>query len=261
MADFFDLLNIQSLSVIDAPGGNPFINGDIDLSGSDIAAIPPNLTIMGSLILRDCAKLSTLPTGLDIMDSLDLRNTPITALPSDIGVGRDMMLENTKLMTLPAGLAVEGALDLEGSLITSLPTNLYVDGYLNLRDTLITELPEDWSVEGPILLDTSRIRSPLTWRRVPLNALSPDDHIMQDYVLDTSVVDRFFWHQGQPENYVELFAIWVSGEIRVFAGRHVSSSGGFEHHNVSEIFRQAARECVTELEAMLQTLAERRGDA
>lgn len=28
MADFFDLLNIQGLSVIDAPGGNLFINSE-----------------------------------------------------------------------------------------------------------------------------------------------------------------------------------------------------------------------------------------
>lgn len=250
MANFFDLLNEKFIHVARTPEAYPLINGDIDLSGSEVDSLPDNLLLSGSLILRDCP-LTALPTGLNIMDSLDLRNTPITALAPDMSVGLDMMLENTRLTSLPDNLAVDGDLDLEDTLLTALPSNLCVGGYLNLRNTAVSQLPDDWFVDGPILLDVEKIRSPLAWRRVSLDVLAPDDHIMQDYFLDTSEVDRFFWYQSLHEQYVELFAVWVCGEIRVFTGGHVGTPGGFERLDISQIFRLAAQECVIELEEKL----------
>ena len=251
MNDFIELVNRRGLAVIRSTGGHLLVECDVDLSGSDIATLPDNLTIVGSLIARDCARLSALPAGLDIMDSLDLRNTPITSLPADIGVGLDIMLENTGLISLPANLAVNGALDLENAPIAALPATLNVGGYLNLRNTAVTELPEDWCIEGPLLLDLDKICSPLAWRWVPFASLTPNDHILQDYYLlaahdkavSGTLVDEV---QG-----IEVFAVWVCGEIRMFAGRHVASAAGFYHPGVSAIFQQAAYECVEELSARL----------
>ncbi|CRL46854.1 hypothetical protein SGGMMB4_05820 (plasmid) [Sodalis glossinidius str. 'morsitans'] len=53
------------------------------------------------------------------------------------------------------------------------------------------------------------------------------------------------------EQGVEVFAVWVCGEIRVFAGRHVASAAGFDHLGASALFQQAAHACVDELSARL----------
>lgn len=251
MTDFLDVVNRMGLVVIPASGGHLLVEGDVDLSGSDIATLPDNLTIIGSLIARECARLSALPAGLDIMDSLDLRNTPITSLPADIGVGLDIMLENTGLLSLPANLAVDGALDLEGTPVAALPATLSVGGYLNLRNTAVTELPEDWCIDGPLLLDVEKISSPLAWRRVPLASLTPDDPILQDYFLPAEQDEAVSGALAVDAQGVEVFTVWVCGEIRVFAGRHVASAAGFDHPGVSALFQQAAHECVVALSARL----------
>lgn len=251
MTDFLDVVNRMGLVVIPFSGGHLLVEGDVDLSGSDIATLPDNLTIIGSLIALECARLSALPAGLNIMNSLDLRNTPITSLPADIGVGLDIMLENTRLLSLPANLAVGGALDLEGTPIAALPATLSVGGYLNLRNTAVTELPEDWCIDGPLLLDVEKISSPLAWRRVPLASLTPDAPILQDYFLSAAQDETVSGTLAVDALGVEVFAVWVCGEIRVFAGRHVASAAGFDHLGVSALFQQAAHEYVAELSARL----------
>lgn len=78
-----------------------------------IVVLFDNLTIVGSLKLRDNAKLSAFLAKLDIT------------------------LENTQLTSLLNNLAVDSILQLESVPVSMLPTNLYVSGYRNLHNTEI----------------------------------------------------------------------------------------------------------------------------
>ena len=66
---------------------------------------------------------------------LDLSNTPITSLPSDLKVGGDLNLNNTPIASLPDNLQVGDYLYLRNTKITSLPDNLQVGGGLYLSNT------------------------------------------------------------------------------------------------------------------------------
>ena len=92
-------------------------NGSLYLSGTDITALPDNLTVGGWL---------------------DLSGTKITALPDNLTVGGWLDLIGTKITALPDNLTVGGGLDLRDTKITALPDNLTVGGWLDLRGTKIT---------------------------------------------------------------------------------------------------------------------------
>ena len=72
--------------------------GGLDLSNTQITALPDNLTVGGWL---------------------DLRNTQITALPDNLTVGGWLDLRNTQITALPDNLTVGGWLDLRGTQITN----------------------------------------------------------------------------------------------------------------------------------------------
>lgn len=64
------------------------VEGDVDLSGSQITTLPQRLRVDGRL---------------------DLSNTQITILPEDLHVGDDLKIDNTQITTLPQGLRVGGS--------------------------------------------------------------------------------------------------------------------------------------------------------
>ena len=83
---------------------------------------------------------------------LDLDNTPITSLPSNLTVGGDLYLYNSKITSLPSDLKVGGSLYLSNTPIISLPSDLKVGGYLYLYNSKITSLPSDLTVGGGLYL-------------------------------------------------------------------------------------------------------------
>lgn len=87
---------------------------------------------------------------------LDLSDTPITSLPSNLTkVGGDLDLSRTPITSLPPNLNVKGDLILLETPITTLPPNLTVGGNLDLESTLITSFPSDLKVKDTLyLLDT-----------------------------------------------------------------------------------------------------------
>ena len=61
------------------PTAKPSINGNINVSGTEIKELPANLTIMGDLNLSNCKDLKQLPPGLRVGGTLDLRGTGLKA--------------------------------------------------------------------------------------------------------------------------------------------------------------------------------------
>jgi hypothetical protein len=101
----------------------------IDLSGSDFEELPASLTrVKGSLILRDCTKLESLPEGLKVGGSLYLEGcTELRSLPEGLEVGRSLYLNDCiRLRRLPFGLKVGHSLWLKGSGVFGRPEDLQV---------------------------------------------------------------------------------------------------------------------------------------
>ena len=90
--------------------------GWLDLSGTQITALPEGLTVGGWL---------------------DLSNTPITALPEGLTVGGWLDLSGTQIKALPEGLTIGGSLDLSGTQIKALPKGITIGGGLYLSGTQI----------------------------------------------------------------------------------------------------------------------------
>ncbi len=71
---------------------------------------------------------------------LDLRDTPITALPEGLAVGGYLDLSGTQITALPEGLTVGGSLDLRRTPITALPEELKVGSYIFSNNPNIKKL-------------------------------------------------------------------------------------------------------------------------
>jgi len=84
--------------------GEPIINGNLDLEGSNITKLPDNITtVNGNLILRN-SLIMFLPDNLTVNGYLDLSDTPITKLPNNLTVKSDLIINNTKIEELPSNL-------------------------------------------------------------------------------------------------------------------------------------------------------------
>jgi len=110
----------------------------------------------GSLYLKG-TQITALPDNLTVGGALDLDGTQITALPDNLTVGGSLYLKGTQITALPDNLTVGGYLDLRGTQITALPDNLTVGGYLDLRGTQITALPDNLTVGGSLYLKGTQI--------------------------------------------------------------------------------------------------------
>ena len=101
-----------------------------------------DLNIEGDLNLT-YSNITSLPKGLKVSGTLDLRRTILTSLPKGLKVGGDLNLYNTKITSLPEGLKVLGGLDLRLSNITSLPEGLEVGENLYIRHTELKQYLDD----------------------------------------------------------------------------------------------------------------------
>ena len=101
--------------------------GNLDLRGTQITALPDNLTVGGWL---------------------DLSGTQITALPDNLTVGGWLDLSGTQITALPDNLTVGGGLDLRGTQITAherkkvkhLHNGDYVAGHYLYADNILTHV-------------------------------------------------------------------------------------------------------------------------
>ena len=101
--------------ILSGKGTGPMnVTGSLDLSGTQITALPDNLTVTGSLYLRS-TQITALPDNLTVTGSLDLSGTQITALPDNLTVTGSLYLRGCDLsgVTLPA--TITGSLDLSGA--------------------------------------------------------------------------------------------------------------------------------------------------
>lgn len=156
------------------------IEGDLNISDTEIKILPKNLTVEGSLLTHNAniskieeglvvngnlnlsqeANIKSLPEGTIVDGDLDLRNTGISKLPESLRhINGSADLGNTKIKKLPDSFYVKGDLNLFNLSITKLPKNLNVGGNLILAYTKITALPKDLVVGGTVGAESLNITS------------------------------------------------------------------------------------------------------
>ena len=92
------------------------------------------LHVSGSLYLRGCTVLTTLPDGLRVGGSLDLSGCTALTTVSGLTVGESLNLSGcTALTALPDDLHIGGSLDLSGCTALTTVSGLTVSGSLYLR--------------------------------------------------------------------------------------------------------------------------------
>jgi len=144
----------QYYSVYNLPE-NLTIDGNLNLSHSNIRTLPAGLRINGDLNLNN-SEIQELPPGLKINGSLSAGRTSIRELPQDLYVLYDVYLRDSKIKHLPDNFDCNGHLDIAGTKITKLPKDLIVEGNLNLNRLQIPELPEALYVGGDLTILLNR---------------------------------------------------------------------------------------------------------
>jgi hypothetical protein len=143
------------------------VGGDLILTYSQIEKLPDNLIVNGYLSLDFLENLQSLPNGLKVKYSLDLRYTNITSLPADIEVGGNLILMHSQIEKLPDNLTVNGYLWLDYCKnLQELPNGLKVKHTLDLRNTNLTSLPSDLEVGSNLILLNTPIARMYTEKQI-----------------------------------------------------------------------------------------------
>jgi len=90
-------LNLSNSPIQFLPKNLTKVGGDLNLMHSQIEKLPDNFTVNGTLDLERCENLKSLPNGLKVGFHLDLRDTNLIFLPSDLEVEGDLYLYQTPI--------------------------------------------------------------------------------------------------------------------------------------------------------------------
>lgn len=153
---------------------------DLDATGSQLTCLPSDIQVESRLVLDNCAKLESLPEGLQC-GSISLRNCSyLNALPENLSTwfldmsdcrqfstwpsqatihrGTLRLRNCIGVQSLPGWLGTLGQLDLSGCVqLNEVPEGVRVSSWIDIGGTNITGLPDGLS------------NAPLRWRGVPID--------------------------------------------------------------------------------------------
>ena len=124
------------------------IEGNLDLSNSDITSLPEGLQVGGDLNLFD-SKITSLPEGLKVGGDLYLNNSLIKSIPKGLKVGRDLDISFSHIESLPRGLKVGGDLYLNDS---DLHRNIDYNDSSEL-ESIVKKMVEPGFIKGNVIFD------------------------------------------------------------------------------------------------------------
>ena len=124
------------------------IEGELDLTNTDIKSLPDGLKVAGDLNLTE-TDMRLLPERLEVAGNLYLDHSFIKSLPKDLKVGGDLSIEATYIALLPKGLQVGGDLYLNDS---KLFNNIDYNDSNELRD-IVKKMVEPGFIKGNIIFD------------------------------------------------------------------------------------------------------------
>jgi len=124
------------------------IEGNLDLTNTDIESLPDGLKVAGNLNLTE-TDMQSLPERLEVAGNLYLDHSFIKSLPKDLKVGGDLSIEATYIKSLPRGLQVGGDLYLNDSKLLN-----YID-YNNSNDLrdIVKKMVEPGFIKGNVIFD------------------------------------------------------------------------------------------------------------
>jgi hypothetical protein len=82
-----------------------YVEGSIDLKGSQVTRLPENMSVEGTLDLR-YSDVTQLPEGLSVGGTLDLGYSQVARFPEDLSVGGNLYLYHSQVTQLPKDLRV-----------------------------------------------------------------------------------------------------------------------------------------------------------
>ena len=121
------------------------IEGNLDLTNTDIKSLPDGLKVSGDLNLTE-TDMESLPERLEVAGNLYLDHSFIKSLPKDLKVGGDLSIEATYIKSLPRGLQVGGDLYLNDSY-------LYKVTSLNELRDIVKKMVEPGFIKGNVIFD------------------------------------------------------------------------------------------------------------
>ena len=124
------------------------IEGELDLTDTDIKSLPDGLKVAGDLNLTE-TDMRLLPERLEVAGNLYLDHSFIKSLPKDLKVGGDLSIEATYIASLPKGLQVGGDLYLNDS---KLLNNIDYNDSNELRD-IVKKMVEPGFIKGNVIFD------------------------------------------------------------------------------------------------------------
>jgi len=113
--------------------------GNLDLEGTPLKTLPPNLTEVGGSIYLEESQITSLGDLEYVGGDLWLYYSQIISLGNLTHVGGDLYLNNTPITSLGNLKYVGSGFGLRGTPITSLGNLEYVGGNLDLNNTQISE--------------------------------------------------------------------------------------------------------------------------
>jgi len=124
------------------------IEGNLDLTNTDIKSLPDGLKVAGDLNLTE-TDMRLLPERLEVAGNLYLDHSFIKSLPKDLKVGGYLSIEATYIKSLPRGLQVGGDLYLNDS---KLLNNIDYNDSNELRD-IVKKMVEPGFIKGNVIFD------------------------------------------------------------------------------------------------------------
>ena len=100
------------------------VDGDLDLSGTNITTLPKTLQVGGDLYLNSCTSLKALPNGLRVGWNLDLNGcTSLKMLPDGLEVDGDLYIEDTPLAKMYSDDEIRDMVEASGGYVGG---NIYI---------------------------------------------------------------------------------------------------------------------------------------
>ena len=124
--------------------------GNLWLQGTPIESLPSNLKTVGGYLNLSNSKILEISSDLMVDGNLNLSNTPITTISKGIIIDGWLDLNFSEITTLPSDIKIKYSLFLFNAPITTLPSDLTIGGNLHLKYSSFSKIPMGLKVNGGI---------------------------------------------------------------------------------------------------------------
>lgn len=135
--------------------------GDLKLSKTPVTSLPDELTVVDGELKLDGSMIYKLPDSLKLITQhAFLNDTPLTQLPNDLVVEGGLNICDTNIDTLPSNLRVSEYLAASNTPLETIPPDLVVGGTLYLLDCPnLQSIPKSVKVGGKLYISNTHLNS------------------------------------------------------------------------------------------------------